>query len=413
MAKQSQRPDWLWAILACAVTVHVLFVVSLETKTINRAFNDTYNRPGPAADFFAVYHAGRQVVTGLDPYVGAEDPKVTPPYAPFRYTPGVAFTLGVATTTVKPWVAYVAWLIALELLLCLCLLLVRRLIEDPVLRDLVSAAWLAFTPLFVELWMGQFTFATACLVFIAVVAWQEGRDKLAAGLWAVAAAIKLFPLALVPLLLRQKRFVAIGVGVGTLALSMVWFVWHPRDWEIFWRLNFSETDVQSFHSGNFGLQAFVYHLIALVKPLSPGQWKPVATVMSVSLCAVAAVAMLRRRDADPRVSAAIALMLLPLISKHVWEHHYVVALPALTLLVAAWAPRDASEAYSPRLKLLAAVYVLLWLPSLLLVFQGAGPTWYPQRDWTPTMRATYHALKPLALLGLFIYCARSQLREPA
>ncbi len=405
MAPTKPCPRWAWVIVAAALAVHVLMLASLEGRTLNRVFNDTYNRPGPGADFFAVYHAGRQVLTGRDPYRASEQPRITPDFAPFRYTPGVAFTFGAAIANVKPWLAYWGWVIVLEALFWVSLLLLRRRFDDVKIANLVTAAWLIFTPFYVELWMGQFTFAVASMVFIALLAWRSGRNKLAAGLWAAAVTMKIFPLVLVPMLVRQRRYLALLVGLAGLALSLLWFAWHPDAWEIFWRLNFTELDLASFHAGNFGLQAFLYDVIAwLGRPLSPGEWRPIATLLSAALVLVTTLAMVRRSDADARISVAMGLLLLVLLSKHVWEHHYVVALPALTLLAWTW------QRQPRRLLGLAAAYLLICMPSPLALWQSGAPAWYPEREWTPLMRAAYHAPKPLTALAVFGYCVRIQLR---
>jgi len=395
-----------WAMLGVAAAIHLTFLVSLNTGWLNPLFNDAYNRPGPGVDFFAIYHAGRQVVTDGDPYAMDEKPRVTPHYSPFRYPPAVALTIGVAVSGLKPWPTYIAWLVLLELILAANLLLMRKLVHDELHRDVLTAGFLGFTPLYLELWMGQFTLATATLVMFAFYAWERGKHRLGAGLWAGAAVIKLFPLALVPLLVRQRRFFTVAVGGAVFGASLVWFFWHPDAWEVFYRLNFTEVDFKTYHAGNFGLQAWAYETLRLFHSPTEAQWRPIASLMSLSLVAATTAAMVRHRHADARVSVAIALILLPLLSKHVWEHHYILVLPAFVLLTAAWADQPR------RLRVLVAVYGLLWLPSALVFLQDGGPTWYPELQWSQGAIAAHHALKPLTLLALFVYCVRAQLIAP-
>jgi hypothetical protein len=395
--------------LGVAALIHLGMIASLvaQPTTVRRLFNDTYNRPGPAADFFAVYHAGRQVLTGRDPYAEEERPRRTPTFAPFRYPPGVAFTVGVAFAWARPWVAYAAWIVLLEALLLLDLLLMRSLFTDRRVWALVAAGWLAFTPYFVELWMGQFTFATASLVFIALVCWRRARPRTAAALWACAAVLKLFPLALTPLLVRQRRLAAIGGAGLLLALALAWFLWHPAQWRQFVALNFTGVDLRTFHAGNFGLQAFLYDVVSLLGPVGEGAWRWLTGGLATALIAAASLAMIRRGGADARVSAAIALLLLPLGFRHVWEHHYVVVLPALALLASAWETRPR------RLIALAAAWLVLALPSPLILLQSGTPTWFPEQQWSAPVRALYHAPRPLATLAVFAFCCWEQLRAPA
>lgn len=392
-----------WAV-AGAAAIHVALLVGLQTGALKRLFNDSWNRPGPAGDFFAVYHAGRQVRTGRDPFVKKESPPVTPPFAPYRYVPGVAQTLGVAVTTVRPWPAFAIWVVLQELLLIAALVLLRRLFSNRRLADWVTVYWLLFTPYLLELWMGQFTFFTASLVLLAAIAWRAGRGRSGALAWGAAAAIKLFPLALVPMLIRRGRLLYVALGLGLVGASMVWFVGNPAAWAKFARLNFSAVDIGSFHSGNFGFQAFAYELAASIARPTRAEWALFARIWTIGLLAIAAATMVRKR-ADDRVSVAVALMLLPLVSKHAWEHHYVVALPALTLLAAAWS-RDPR-----RLTVLAVVAALIALPSPFALLHSGPPVFDPEPGWSATARLFYHGVKPLALLAAFAAAVDFQLRR--
>jgi len=382
-------------MLVAAVALHVVMLASLRTEWLNPLFNDTRNRPGPAADFFSVFHAGWQVRTGLNPYHHEESPSVTPPhFAPFRYPPGVAYTIGFGFAQVRPWAAYLIWLLVLEALLLANLWGIRFVIEDVRARTIVRCAWLLFTPFYVELWMGQFTFFAASLVFWAVIAWQRQRARIAAAGWAIACAVKLFPLALAPMLLRRRRFGALAGAVVALALAMVWFIGRGDDLSGFMSLNFSRPQIAELHAGNLGLHALVYETAAWGGHISGADWAPWSRALSLVIALVAAVAMFVPRDPDDRVSAAIALLLLPLVAKDAWEHYYVVVLPALTFLVAAWRTR-------PRmLAVVAAVFAVIALPTWLVLLQGPASVWYPSAEWSPLATALYHAPKPLAVLAL-------------
>jgi hypothetical protein len=390
-------------MLGAAVALHIAMLVSLRTEWLNPLFNDTRNRPGPAADFYSVYHSGRQVLTGRSPYDHDESPRITPAYfAPFRYPPGVAYTLGAAFGgTLEPRAAYVVWIALLELLLLANLWGVRFLVDDERLRTYVRCGWLVFTPLYVELWMGQFTLFAVSLVYWAVIGWERGRARLAAAAWSVASAIKLFPLALGALLLRRRQWYALAAAAGVLALALAWFIGRPDDFSGFLQLNFSRPQIAEVHAGNLGLHAFVYELFAWGGHLDGASWAPYSRAISIAFAAVAAYAMLRPRapdDRDDRIRAAMALWLLPLISKDAWEHHYVVALPALTLMVAAWRDRPR------RLVATAVIFAVIALPTWLVLVQDVPSTWYPSATWSPLATALYHAPKPLAATAGFALC---------
>src|SRR5436190_572373 len=48
---------------------------------------------------------------------------------------------------------------------------------------LLGAVWLTFTPLFVHMWLGQFTFLLGSMLFWCVLAAEDGRWKAAPGWW--------------------------------------------------------------------------------------------------------------------------------------------------------------------------------------------------------------------------------------
>jgi hypothetical protein len=60
---------------------------------------------------------------------------------------------------------------------------------------------------------------------LGVLAFLRGRDDAAAVLWGLAAAMKLFPIILLILLLPRRRYRALAVGAGTLVASTVISLW--------------------------------------------------------------------------------------------------------------------------------------------------------------------------------------------
>ena len=58
-----------------------------------------------------------------------------------------------------------------------------------------------------------------------VLAFWRGHDDAAAVLWGLAAAMKLFPIVLLILLLPRRKWRAIAVGVGTFAGATLWALW--------------------------------------------------------------------------------------------------------------------------------------------------------------------------------------------
>ncbi|HEY5950370.1 MAG TPA: glycosyltransferase family 87 protein, partial [Kofleriaceae bacterium] len=349
-------------VLVAGAAIHVVLAIALAAGALRPFYNDIRNRPGPAADFFAVYHAGRQVWTGRSPFAHDERPRVTPSYfAPFRYPPGVAWTLGVAIAKVKPWIAYAVWIVVLEALLVLGIVRMRELIANPAHLAWTRAAWLAFPPWFLELWMGQFTFVAAMLTFLAILQWRRDRPRSAAAMWAVACALKLFPLTLAPAVVMRRRFGAIAAALLVTAAALAPLLATEGAFAGFFGLNVGAPEPTEVHAGNFSLLVLLHRIVEAITGAAPdaATWIWVARGLAVGFAAVVTAAMWRARRDDLALSAAAALWLLPLISKDSWEHHSVIALPAIALMVAAFANR-------PRwLAATAVAWSLVALPSLL------------------------------------------------
>ena len=102
-------------LLAGAVVVHAWLVWSVAAQPFDgsappaaprfataRLHFDAVHWPGPGADFFALYHAGVQVRRGLSPYDQQEDPRATPYFFRYIYSPLLAETLGRLVTLFRP-----------------------------------------------------------------------------------------------------------------------------------------------------------------------------------------------------------------------------------------------------------------------------------------------------------------------
>lgn len=382
-------------ILGVAVVFHVGMLVSLRSHHALQLYHDAYHRPGPGVDFLALHHAGQEVRAGGDPY--SYRPQRRPPdmpvHAPFRYLPSVATTFGVAVSHLAPRTAVRLWMVVLELVLLVDLVLLRFVVRHPGERAVVRAGWLLFTPLYLEFWTGQFTLVTASLLLWCVLAWEAGRQRVAAFSWCFASGLKLIGLALAPWLVRRRQWLASALGAALLGWNAVWFLRHPQSWTAFERRNlgFETLDLYEFHAGNLGLQALLFHVRLLFGVPSAEEWRWVALALPIALGGIAVWAMWRA--VSPRTGVVLALLLLPLCFKHVWEHHYVALLPASTLL---W-----GEATSPRRRLLLGVgFVLLALPTPF-VLQPGVPGTNPEFDWPAEWRLLHHAVKPLVALVLF------------
>jgi len=406
------------ALLLLGVLVHLLFLLSLRFGWLNPLFNDTCHRFGPGGDFFSIYAAGVKARAGQSVYtLGGHVPTVPYAYA-FRYAPLVAYTLGAALSCLPAIAAYALWLIACEMALLRNLRLTLALAPDRRTGYVAAALWLLFTPYYLELFVGQFTFITASLVFWAYLGWRDEvrlPSRKADGLWAAAVWLKMMPLLFLPVVLLRGRWkCALAAGLVLAATSAAYFGRFPQDWAVFAATNAQEAPAG--HAGNLGLMAFLFHAVG-ERP------QAYATARAVALVLVgASLAWLTYRswksmrdwksmrgqsgDAEGRLLALYAgcAAAYLLAYKDVWEHHYVLLLPPLVLLALR---RESKWLWLPP-------FLISALPGLFALYDlpGIGYNEDPQVYWRPATSLLHHGVKPLAPLWLMTGLLVQSLAEP-
>lgn len=414
------------ALLVLGVLVHLLFLVSLKTGWLAPLFEDTMHRFGPGCDFFSLYAAGVKARLGQSVYtIGGHVPTVPYAYA-FRYAPFVAYTLGLALSLLPAISAYGLWLILCELALLRNIRLTWERAPDPRTGLACCALWLLYTPYFLELYVGQFTFLTASLVFWAYLAWQEpGRRPRRAGdaFWALAVWLKMMPLLFLPLALLRGRWRAAALAPLLLvAGSWLYFAHFPDDWAVFQDTNLSP--LPTFHAGNQGLMALLYAAVGeRADAYRAARWAVLALVGAalawLTWRAWAAIrpnkaprkkgvrraaAHVTRRDAErPLLSLYAALSAAYLLTyKDVWEHHSVLLLPPLVLLALRQEP---AQLWLPP-------FVVYALPSLFALYDlpHLGYNEEPQPYWSRAVSLIQHGWKPLAPLWLMSGLLATSLR---
>jgi predicted double-glycine peptidase len=409
---------WPQVLLALGILVHLGFLVALKTGWLNFLFNDSAHRFGPGDDFFSIYAAGVQVLHGHSAYQVA-GPVTEVPYGyPFRYAPLVAYTLASFLTLLPAVHAYGLWLILLELALVRNIRLTFENAPDRTRACLGAAMWLLFTPYFLEIFTGQFTFLTGSLVFWAYMAWQEGQTgngnvkTCRAGdlFWATAFFLKMMPLLFLPLALLQKRWkVQLLAIVILIATSILYFLKFPADWKLFLATNTSPRPF--FHAGNQGLMALVYAVTNgnMHRYLS---WRGAILVCCGGISLWLIFVALKNRTGTARTeedgqdaqgrqqSFAGALLYLYaglsaaylLTYKDVWEHHYTLLMGPLVLLAIR---KERTAVWLPP-------FLICALPTLFALYdvRALGSNDDPQEYWTRSLSLLHHFQKPLAPLWL-------------
>ena len=384
--------------LVAGLLIHAFFLAALGTDLLRPLFYDaSHTRRG--FDFGVFYLAGQALVEGRDIY------SVSGAFG-FRYLPAFAL-IASFFAHFQPLTAYLLHLFCTELFLAANLYLTWRWVEKP-RQGLALFMWLAFSPYFLELYMGQVSFWAASLLFWLIVGLHSERRWAAGFCWAGAFLVKPNALILAPALLRLRawRVLIMGLLAGLLT-SLPYFLLHPNSLAAFFAANVHGAPVQGAltHAGNLGLQGGLVSVVAQLagRPLAeltiladlPFAGRAVIHGSQAAILAAALVATWRGRDTLPLL--ALWMCTFFLVYKDVWEHHYVFLQPVLVGLYA--------HSGSPKF---LWIFAFIALPTPFVLFDiepGVYGPIDPERTWGLAVSIAYRSTKliPLGCLWYELY----------
>ncbi|MEK7485054.1 MAG: hypothetical protein AABZ60_12065 [Planctomycetota bacterium] len=388
--------------------IHLVFLCSLYGGWLNPFFCDSTHRAGQASDFFTHYQASYNYWQGKSLYKKLTDQpdKVVPYcYREFRFFPSSAFLVGGLITLFSPWNAYIFWIILNELLLGFMLVYVWKLC--PARFHYAFLLTLGFTPYYVELYMGQFNFVVAFSLFFLGYAFLKKSRLLLAFSFYGTLFIKYYGIIFLPLFLWKRQiFVLFGFFLGMILAFGPYFMKYPEDLALL-----RETHaIGGSHAGNLGMRAFLYVCgdlltqtriprqlpnYTLSEPVDP-QSRPFVSRFLYDYLWIFCFVLLCWRTIHGDQQFLILLTLWTLffflLSKDVWEHHYVVLIPIFCLL--------------------NAQYDLTWRKWCFFFIAIPTPFWGldvsipianidPEPYWTGAEVLIYHSAKILPTLVLF------------
>ena len=378
------------AYLVAGLLIHAFFLAALGTDLLRPLFNDaSHTRRG--FDFGVFYLAGQALAEGRDIY------SVSGAFG-FRYLPAFALIASLFAHF-QPLTAYFLHLCCTEIFLATNLYLTWRWVAEP-RRGPALFMWLAFSPYFLELYMGQVSFWAASLLFWLIVGLHSDRKWTASFCWAGALLVKPNALILVPAFLRLRvwRVLILGLLAGLLT-SLPYFLLYPDSLAAFFATNIHGTPVQGAltHAGNLGLQGGLVSVVAQLagRPLAelttladlPFAGRAVIYGSQATILATALVATYRGRDVLPLL--ALWLCTFFLVYKDVWEHHYVFLQPVLVALYA--------HSGSPKF---LWIFTFIALPTPFVFFDiepGVYGPIDPERTWEPVVSLAYRSTKLIPL----------------
>jgi len=392
--------SWLLA----GLLIHAFFLIALFSDFLRPLFNDaSHTRRG--FDFGIFYLAGQALAEGRDIY------SVQGAFG-FRYLPAFAFGIGRFFAFFQPLTAYYLHLCASELFLVANLCLTWRWVAEP-RRGVALFMWLAFSPYFLELYMGQVSFWAASLIFYLIVGLDRNKQRWMGFVWAAALLVKPNALILIPGLLRLRALRILVIGLSVILVSSIpYFMVHPDSFTAFIQINTQGGHVKGAltHAGNLGLHAGLVSLIAKLahRPLAElttlGDLPVVGRifiylVQCIILLATLIATFHRRTTHHPVQLIALWMCSFFLLYKDIWEHHYVFLLPIMVALYA--------QSFPPKI---IWVFILIALPTPFMFFDieaGSYGAIDPEREWNIGTSLFYRSSKLLPLCYLWFALCRT------
>lgn len=287
---------------------------------------------GKMADF-EVYWTAAARARHAEPLYRAEDG-----HYQFKYLPAFAILAAPAASLPLRTAKALWFATSVALLVSLVALAIT------VLPERLKPRWLLVTTLIVamakfyahEIVLGQVNLLFVVIVVLAVVSLRGGREALAGTLLALAVVIKPYAVLFAPWLLARRRIASIAAfGVAMLAALALPAAVYGLDGAIdlhaaWWRTVTESTAPNLTNADNVSL-AGMYS-----KWLGPSSAvRPLVTITSVILLGLAVVMLAwRTRVKVPEVAeAALLLTLIPLLSPQGWDYVFLIATPAIALLV--------------------------------------------------------------------------------
>jgi hypothetical protein len=378
--------------------------ISTESGFLDPLFHDT-DRVPRGLDFFSIYQAGYNFLNGCSVYYGVREHKfgnhllVVPYFSGFRYLPAYAYIFGSALNIFSPWISYWGWIGCVEILLLLNIMALRWYPCDMRKRLFLAGLWLAYTPYYIELHIGQQSMVTVTLLHFAGVLHLQRRNQSRDICYGLSVLWKLNTILLAPLWFKFRRYGSLLLlGVVICLLSAPYFLMVPgsfQEFSSYFHLNFI-----SIGPSSLGLWALIGTIWQRCLPDSLHMQTALNIISFLFLFTAAAATILPRRI--PFIHGlALWICIYFLTYQYVWEHHYVMLLPAFSLLVGT----DSSKIW-PVLWVFCAIptpYYFLNIPAEAM----------PQLLWSAHTDILYHSCKIIPVVIMFFVLVVRMIRGNA
>ena len=401
--------NWMsWVFLTIAIIIHIAFIVSLWTGLLNPLFYDTNFLVGQGADFFSYYQAGNNVLNGVDVFTVPDSP-VVPYLYPFRYLPYFAYSFGVISNLAPPIIAYWLWVGVLVVILWLAVLRTRSLAKALHRPDwegrIAMGMWFVFSPIYIELYVGQVTLFAAVLLFFALTnsSLVQGRDSRwsMATFWITGGLTKLIPFFVAPVLLGAGRARSVLVAIVIMVVAIVVVPAGLVSLRFFIDFNTARTMYLGPYVGSHSLKMLLYYFFGE----STNDFRAITGLLVGIFFLLSIFATFYSRDVWS--CAGLFSLTYFFIMTDVWEHHYTFILP---LLVLAWI-RGRPEDRARWIPLALVLFMSLPLMPIVDFLSGAALGAHPI-NWSIGWQIIYHSSKVVPSLIFYGWLLFTALQSP-
>jgi len=384
--------------LLSAFVIHVIFILSLIFGFLNPLFHDSSYRLGQGSDFYAFYQAGYNILFGLNPYDKIAGYIVVPYSYNYRYLPFFAYTFGIIFNIFPPIIAYWIWVVLILILIwytCWLTFRICKSLDKPRwVAYIAIGMWLCFSPIYLELYMGQTTLFVGLLTFFSFYAEYKKKEKSGIILWTLGSLVKYMPYLLTPAILcsGRTRKVIYNILLSILAVisfGLVFFIY-------FLNYNLDAAGNLFTHNGNFDLKNLIYLFGRIFT--QDDNWflnnnRLVNIILISSFFGISILATIYTKDY--LIAASLFACSYFLAFSGIWEHHFTFIFPFLIIL---WI-RDDNR------KLWFLIFVLLALPTPFYFFDLFNL-------WDFPFSLLYRSSKTIPILILFIFLLIKAYKNP-
>jgi hypothetical protein len=428
-------------LLFIAVCVHAVFCLSLRYHFLDPLFYITTHSKGQGGPFFGVYQAGVNLMHGESIY-GSDNYSspthvVVPYYHFYRYLPFVSYLSGILSKVVKPWPAYWGWVLMNEILLAVCIVLTLRLRKTfGAVAVAVAAFWLLYSPMYVELYMGQFCLTMTFFIFLILYPFMRrpahasdapvpspsprAHHRLARTIrvpawlssvpWIATVLIKSFTILYAPTFVRlgKKRLALTGVSAAVITSAPYFFI-HRQDLRWFFHLNLQPLPPRLI-GGCFGFTGLARNFFNSTMPFLGTNMIRMGSFdifpRNIPLMALAAAIIfttfyitVRQKKLDPVGNITLWTLTFFLVFKDIWEYHYVILIPLFIALY-----------LETRSKYLLVLFIVLAIPTPF-VFYDIPASEDPQLFWSTPLSLMHHSFKAVPTFLFYIWVVRREWRR--